>query len=385
MSRLAFFYPPSSMPVPVEPNGSIWTSARGLTGSEGSCVSYAVEMAKLGHSVTLFVNTGSYGNIDGVHVCPYWEWGREYCRQGWDFLLSWMTPEPLKHATPGPLRVFNQQVSNFACCEPGWESYVDILAPLSHSHGVHMGGMTRFPRDRWFVMHNGVDLTNFSRPAAKVPGRMIWASSHDRGLHWLLEALPRVTREVPGAELHVYYNFSGLDTFCSWEDHPEDGGAGSQANELGRRSRYTREAIRRLRGKGVVVHGSASRVHMREAMAQAEILPYPLDPVQYTETFGVTVLEACASGTVPVICEADAFGELWGPASLSVPAPYELHKDAFIGAVVGALTDGPGRRALSDRAVRHAKKFSWDVLARRLDDHLHGRGVGLSPVKWGSP
>jgi glycosyltransferase involved in cell wall biosynthesis len=381
--RIAFFYPSSSMRIPIDLR-NIWTSSRGLTGSEISCIMYVLLMSRLGHSVTLFTKVAFPGDIEKVTVCPYNEWASMYHKQEWDALCSWMLPEPLKIANPSQFRLFNQQVSDFICCEPGWESYVDILTPLSHSHANYLAKYTEFPHDKWRISYNGVDCNEF-KPGKKESGKVIWASSHDRGLHWLLEAWPHIRAQVPHANLHIFYDFNGINTFSKQENYDSSTEDGRCFNELGQRSRYVLEALRRMNERyGIFTHKSVSRNQIKEEMATSQILAYPLDPVRYTETFGVTVLEACASGTVPVICEDDCFKELWSPVSETVPPPYSEHKGEFVSKVVGILNDHEKREFMALRCREYAQtNFDWSVLKHKFEQTLLSRGEnGLSNVVW---
>jgi glycosyltransferase involved in cell wall biosynthesis len=118
-------------------------------------------------------------------------------------------------------------------------------------------------------------------------------------------------------------------------------------------------------------------------MATAQALVYPCDPVRFTETFGVTVLEACASGAVPILCTADAFSELWGHSSVCVPPPYTEHKEEFIENVIQVLSDSLFYERLQTTCVQYAKKFEWSTIAKQLESTLITRGEeGLPKVKW---
>lgn len=374
--RVALFYPNSSIIEPIDP-ANLWTSRRGLTGSELTCVKYAIELAKLGHSVNLFTRVPHAADKDGVIFIPYHEWASTYHKQtNWDALISCMNPEPLLIAKSG-IRIFNQQVSDFGGCPPGWESHVDILAPLSFTHARHLSTLTHFPKSKYRILYNGTDVSQF-HPLPKVDGKMIWASSHDRGLHWLLEAFPKIKRGYPKANLHIFYNFRGVHAFSDWTSS----GNGPQdkfVEELGRRSRYTLHCLNKLKDHGVFCHESVSRDEIRKEMATSQVLAYPLDPVRYTETFGVTVLEACASGTIPVLCIDDSFEELWDDVSLNVRPPYRQNKDKFVELVVSALKGTDEAESIREKAIECAKKYDWKILAKNLDTFLQSRTLSGLP------
>src|SRR5262249_55147353 len=85
----------------------------------------------------------------------------------------------------------------------------DAIVVLSQWHKSYF--LQKYPfvsPDKIFVIGNGVDFSRFpvKANADKEPHRVMYSSSPDRGLDIILEHIwPKVIKEVPDAELHVYY------------------------------------------------------------------------------------------------------------------------------------------------------------------------------------
>ena len=346
------------------------TSKRGLTGSEGSCLQYAHQMAERGHEVSLdvYYKGGEDETFDwgGVRVRTLVE-VPEVVGEGADVVCAWNEPDILRRVPAPTVRYVNQQLNDFNYVQSrDFIQHVDLLSSPSEHHLAFLRGLGNLNVPTAIVA-NGCAPSDYEG-AVKVPGRVLWASSADRGLHVLLEAWPAIRRAVARAHLRCLYEFN-YDGLRGVEDRVD---IDNDPKEIANRARYIRYGMDRLRDQGVEHVGSVSRVQMVEEMGAAEVLAYPCETLRYTEGFSVSTLEACAAGAIPVIGATDALPSLYGEAAVVVPSPPSEHLTEYACQVVRALVD-PGwaaeRRA---RCLELARGYAWPLLAERFEQRLEG-------------
>lgn len=369
--RMSFIYGPFSAAKARYDFSSIWDSPDGLTGSELSCFTYAREMARRGHEVHLYASNmeGGATEWDSVRLHPY----EALEPGGWDVAYSWNDPEPLRYVHPTALRACNLQINSFTHCQPDCGNFVDLWTSPSESHMRTVAPLGPQP-SRWTVVPNGCDPAQYEK-VPRVPGRVVYASSPDRGLHWLLQEWPKIRRAVPHAELHIFYRFdSWLDHFTNLQLEPW---MDPNYPEMVARAHYIKESIRRLEGQGLHVVKAVSRKRMAVEMSRAEVLAYPCDTCTYTEGFSVTLMEACASGMLPVSTDIDALGSIYGAAVPLVQAPVRDRIGEFSDLVIRGLTDPDWRKDVTERTLALADRYRWSALADRLNGVLQHAKVEM--------
>lgn len=324
---------------------NMFDDKQGLTGSETSIVMFAEAAYSLGNDVTLFGNFKEETTWRGVKVKTFQSL-QSLTQCKFDVVFSWIHPEPLKFFSDS-IRVFNQQVNDFHYCA-GWEEYVDIITSPSQAHKKYLMQFSNFPETNWKVLPNCCDPSVFFPSEPVFNKKLIYASSPDRGLHWLLEAFPKIKKHVPDVTLDVFYDWDlFFERFKALE------------NETAQRLRFCNEMFERLKSFGVKHNKSVSKNEMAKILKNSQILAYPCDPVCFTEGFSVTTLEAAASGCLPVICGADALQSIYEDYTPVVKAPFSCHKQEYIDIIVEMLLDKEKYLQARQNAVRLSSVYEW--------------------------
>jgi glycosyltransferase involved in cell wall biosynthesis len=354
--KMAFLLDPWAAPRPINPE-HCFTDSRGLTGSEITCLMQAIEMAKLGHDVTFYSNVTENREAHGIKFAKWDRWEKEAKTGGWHSAFATISPLGMQHLPAGVLRVFNQQVNDFGYCR-GWEQCTDIVTALAETHKKHLSQFTTFKE--WRILPNGCDPSAFQE-GDRNNKKLVFASSPDRGLHWLLELFPRLKKRVPDVECHIYYNFqeNAVQAYTNIGEH-----------EMANRFKYINMALAKLQNRGVFHHKNVSRQEIARVFSNSRILAYTCDPVRFTEGFSCTTLEAAVAGCLPVICGADALGEIYSNFVPVTPPPYKDHRDHYFENLLKYLTDDGAYREAQTKAKAMAETHNWTAVAKKLQSIL---------------
>lgn len=337
---------------------------RGQTGSEYGVVRVAQEMAKMGHDVTLYTFGDMMPEWEGIKLRDYAERGnREH-----DWAICWNEAGSLRAMNAGK-KACSLQINTVVgpvhgCEEP--HGAADFWFCPSESHRKRL--IDSSP-GKWVVAYDGVDPELYVPRRPKVPGRVAWTSSPDRGLHWLLAAWPKIRKAVPWATLRIFY------TLEVWLNHfrgkPFEHMVDSY-QEQARRVAYIDRVLPTLKANGVEAVSAVSRRRIVEEVAASECVAYSCDPVIWSEGFSCSLMEACAAWSGPVTTNADAFPEVYGGVVPMVERPLNDTLDEFAELVVRMLTDARWREEVNERARAHAEKFTWRRMAETKARWLSG-------------
>lgn len=351
----------------------LWDSPRGLTGSEVSCFSIAREMVRRGHDVTIFtgLKPGSDRIWEGVKLADVESIPQAITapndRSDWHAAYSWNEPDPLRPIHWSVIRMCNLQINSFNHCQPGYDDFVDVWTSPSDSHRKVVGATAPNPQ-KWIVVPNGCDPSQYE-VREKIKGRVIWASSPDRGLHWLLQVWPQVKAAVPEASLRIFYHID------RWVSHftSVDTRVDPSYPEFASRAFYLQEAVRRIvprKDLSVEIFDSVSRKRMASEMSDAQVLGYPCDTVLYTEGFSATIMESCAAGILPVITDQDAFGEVYGGHVPMVKSPVGPRINEYRDLLIRALKDDVFRTEALTKTKALSERYTWKKITEDVESQI---------------
>jgi glycosyltransferase involved in cell wall biosynthesis len=329
----------------------------GIGGSETWQIWLSRELSKLGYRVISFADCSTTIKDGDITWIPYTEYPA-WVEQNWvDYAILSRTTDPLRF----PLRagkVFVQIHDVWLLSEKTqlFLDRVDKFCALSQWHMDFASSYHGIPKEKMALTANGIDFKRFDDiKVDRHPYRFHWSSSLDRGLDNVLYLWPFIKKEIPEAELHIFYGILNWIESCKLRNDQEG-------------LKKIAELEASMKQPGVFYHGRKSQKELAEEIKKASVM---LAPNWFSETFGISFIECQYSG-VPVITNkyAGVITTLGDSAiMLGNGEPYWPYsgegRKQFLSETISLLKNTQKWQEWSDKGRENAKKYSWTNCALR--------------------
>ena len=229
--------------------------SKGIGGSEEAVIQIAKELQAQGKDVTVYNScgefTGEYSGVKYIDTCKF------NPKDEFDTLIAWRGNffdfVDLKANNKILWLHDKPREDQFKECK------FDKVIVLSEYHKSLLPD--HVPEDKIFVSTNGLVPKDFKKlKVDRKRGRMIYASSYDRGLEIILDKWSEIREKVPFAELHIFYGWNTYDQL-----------RGESGIE------YKNKMIAKMNQPGIKEHGRVGHKQLLKEYCKSEALLYPTD------------------------------------------------------------------------------------------------------------
>lgn len=335
-----------------------------LGGSETALLSMASALRDRGHDVKVFCELvgekgGRHRDIDFI---PHQNFQDVVSVSDFNVLVVSRWPEFLAVPSFAGLRVLwvhDMPVSRDRAVAGLWQS--DLVVVLSQFHKDAYVNMSPELARHIYISSNGVDLDVIEenlRP--KVPGKIVFTSRPERGLHYVLkDILPRLLEKQPDIKLYFCnYSIEGLKL------QPQVKSLIEFSYNLARR--YPRN---------VVDLGNLSKSRLYQEISSAECWVYPTD---FPEISCIGAMEAQACGTAIVSTDDFALSETVenGKTGFLIDGKptEEAYQTQFANRVLQLLGDHDLAERMEEAGKSSVRErgYTWRQVAEKWDNKFSG-------------
>lgn len=341
-----------------------WTNPEnpGIGGSETSHVEMARRLQERGHDVTSYSPIGELdpdkpGAVEMGPAGVPWIHSKwvDYTRRGvW---VVYRHPAILDHipSEGNSIWLICQDVEYGDNLTEDRAAKLTRLVALCETHAEHLRKRYPYAASKVCVSGNGIKI---AAPATleRNPKRLMYPSSPDRGLIYLLAVFGRVKEIVPDAELHIYYGWDNIDKVIA------NGGWG------GARAKATKDIVtRKIEETGAVWHGRTPQRELAKEWMKSGIWCHPSN---FTETGCIVGMEAQAYGAIPITNPVWAVGEhtKYGVLIDGDPENEPLVRAKYVLEVVKMMLDPERQEAIREEMMPWAaEEFCWCKFAKQWE------------------
>jgi len=268
-----------------------WSLADGIGGSEEAIIRISKHLKDLGYKVVIFGTVGNRaGDYDGVQWRNHWECQLD---DNFDIFVAWRNPYLFDRKIKArKVYLWLHDVMDKGEFTEDRLAKIDKVILLSKYHRTCY---PMVPEDKVLYSGNGIDSEDFEEfdNIERDSQRVIYQSSHVRGLQYLYEIWPEVKKAVPKATLDVYYGWHSYDKINAGK--PE-------------RMAWKERMVQLEKSlDGVTDHGKVGQRDIALAASSAGIWAYPCP---FPEIYCITAVKAQAGGAVPVCSNYAALDEM---------------------------------------------------------------------------
>jgi glycosyltransferase involved in cell wall biosynthesis len=351
-----------------------WTNplSVGIGGSETSHVEMAERLARRGHTVVSWAPTGRPGieRANGVDWIDFTKENTPFAEIGGRINVIYRAPE-LADQLDGksPAWLICQDV-NYPQMNPERAAKFTRIVALCEEHALHLKALYPYAADKVFISSNGIRselirerirAQQAGQIPARNPKRLMYASSPDRGLWFLLHIFSKVRELVPDAELHVFYGFNNMSKVPGWMAKRQP----LNARLLEQRNQALVDA---LNAPGVVHHGRIGQRDIVDEWLQSGIWCHPSD---FAETSCITCMDAQACGAVPITTPKWAIREnvQFGVMLEGNPETSGLVRSRYVMELKGLLEDVDRQETIRAEMQGWAlETFAWENFVTQWED-----------------
>jgi glycosyltransferase involved in cell wall biosynthesis len=252
--------------------------SKGIGGSEEAVIKIADELSKLGYKVVVY---GKPGADRGIHKGVTYLHSHEInLKDNFNIFICWRMPSVFNTPIKAKKKfLWLHDVHNPNEFTPKILNNLDKVIVLSK---YHRSLFPNIPEEKIFYSSNGINKEDYTGKSKKNPHKLIYTSCPSRGLEYLLDWWKDIKKEVPQAELHVFY---GFDNFLKgWSGNPE-------------KMNWVEQMKQKLIQPGIIFHGRQPQDVVVNHTLEANIWAYP---TEFPEISCITAMKMQACGVIPI-------------------------------------------------------------------------------------
>lgn len=268
-----------------------WSLEEGIGGSEEAVIRLGKQLVKKGYQVTVYSTPGiRAGEYDGVTYQNYWE---ANLADTFDVFIAWRSPWFFDIKVDARKKyLWLHDVMEKEEFTPERIKNLDKVIVLSE---YHRSLFPIIPDEKILLSANGIDPADFEKTDGKFkrdPHKVVYMSSHVRGLQLLYEIWPEVKEAVPEASLDIYYGWNSYDAVN--KDNPE------RMTWKDMMVNWVKEL------KDVTDHGKVGQDKIVEEIQKSGVWAYPCP---FPEISCITAMKSQSGGAIPVSSDFAALDE----------------------------------------------------------------------------